>query len=218
MALYTITTLPGTVSCQRRLLPARVFFYVLLFFFLFLSSLTATAAPPQSFVIKNPHTEVVKNRLFARLSVSVDDEEGLRNMLKDGAVLALGIGVDMERLRSWWGNEEIVSTEFVSTILHDPLTRDFLVVIPSPDGEKQRRDKNLTRLLHSTWRDISIPLLSLERLRINDVDSTYSITLSLTLQHTEVPPWLEKSLVFWSSDVVPPEKINLSYVLPEANP
>lgn len=173
------------------------------------------AAPPQSFIIHYLHTSEKQHWLFANLSVTVDDEDGLRNMLKDGAVLGLGVSIKVERVRSWWGNEEVRAEEMTSTILHDPLTRDFLVNMPGADGIKQYRDKNLTRLLHATWRNLSIPLISLDRLRAENPEGEYRIILDFSLQHKEVPPWLEKSLVFWSSNVVPTERVVLDYSLPD---
>ena len=32
---------------------------------------------------------------------------------------------------------------------------------------------------------------------------TYKVRLDVTLQHAEVPPWLEKALFFWSWDIAP---------------
>lgn len=191
---------------------------ILTLLLLLLLCLPCFSAPPQSFVVKTVRTAVKQHRLFAELSVSVDDEEGLRNMLKDGAVLALGINIVVERVRSWWGNEEILATDYSSSIMHDPLTRDFLVEQPGVEGIQQHRDKNLTRLLHVTWRQIAIPLTSLERLRIDEPGSHYLIKLNLSLQHAEVPPWLENSMVFWSSNVVPKQSFTLEYALPADMP
>lgn len=153
--------------------------------------------------------------LYVKLSLNVDNEDGLRDMLKDGAVLDLSVSTTLERKR-WWSNEEIVSSEFVATILHDPLTRDFVVLLPGTEGQKQVRDKNLTRLLHSTWRSLSLPVLSLTDLLLQERDAEYSLILNVSLQHAEVPPWLENSLVFWSSKVVPSEKIVLPLQMPGA--
>lgn len=154
--------------------------------------------------------------LSVALSLNVDNEDGLRDMLKDGAVLALSIATTLERKRSWWSNEVIASTEFVSTILHDPLTRDFIVLIPEEQDRKQIRDKNLTRLLHTTWQTLSLPVLSLTDLLLQEQEAEYSLILDISLQHTEVPPWLENNLMFWSSKVVPSEKIVLPFHMPGA--
>ena len=202
-------------SCDRDIaLPGNICFSAFFVLLSFLVALPCFAAPPQSFVVQGPSTVVKQHRLFVDLAVTVDDEEGLRNMLKDGAVLALGIAVTVERIRSWWGDELVFEDNYTSTILHDPLTRNFVVELPEQDENKQYPDKNLTRLLHATWRKLSIPLVFMERLYVDEPGSEYRITLALSLQHAEVPPWLEKSLVFWSSNVVPKEKFTMSYMLP----
>ena len=175
----------------------------------------ALALPPQRFVIQQPEIAIESGMLYVKLSLNVDNEDGLRDMLKDGAVLDLSVSTTLERKR-WWSNEEIVSSEFVATILHDPLTRDFVVLLPGTEGQKQVRDKNLTRLLHSTWRSLSLPVLSLTDLLLQERDAEYSLILNVSLQHAEVPPWLENSLVFWSSKVVPSEKIVLPLQMPGA--
>lgn len=202
-------------TCSRPIATSgKIRFSAILVLLSLLVSLQCLAAPPQRFIVENPRTSVKKHDLFVDLSVTVDDEDGLRNMLKDGAVLALSIAISVERIRSWWGNDEILEREYASTILHDPLTRNFVVSLPDQEGTKQYPDKNLTRLLHNTWRKLSLPLISIERLRADEPGSEYRITLNFSLQHTEVPPWLEKSLVFWSSNVVPKEKLILQYSLP----
>ena len=205
--------------CREFALSGSYYCSIILLLLSLLLSSPVSAAPPQAFVIHNPRIITTQHQLVASLSVSVDDEDGLRNMLKDGALLALGISATIKRVRSWWGNEEIFTSESISTILHDPLTRDFLINLPELEGKSvPHRDKNLTRLLHATWRKLSIPLVSIERLTEDEPGSQYEITLNLSLQHNEVPPWLEKSLVFWSSNIVPQEKITLQYALPEASP
>lgn len=214
MSLYPSTEKRGPSCCRGAATSLRAFFSAALALLALLTASYGHAAPPQSFVIQNVRATVKQHWLFADLSVSVDDEEGLRNMLKDGAVLALGVAISVERVRSWWSNEEIGAGEYVSTIFHDPLTRDFLVELPDAEGPKQNRDKNLTRLLHLTWRQLSIPVISIERLYIDEPESQYLVKLNFSLQHTEVPPWLENSLMFWSSNVVPKQTVTLEYSLP----
>lgn len=185
---------------------------LLLGVFLFLS-LPAHASPPQKLLLAPPATSVLNSELFLNLSLTVDDEDGLRDLLKDGAVLRLGLSVAMNRKRSWWTNAEVVSREYHSIIRHDPLTRDFVVTLPASDGEKTLRDKNLTRLLHASWRKLSLLVAPLQVLYAQGEKEEFLISFTLSLQHTEVPPWLEKSFIFWSSDVVPQEKRTLPFHL-----
>lgn len=148
------------------------------------------------------------------LSLTVDNEDGLRDLLKDGAVLELVIDVSVERERSWWGNAEAAAVEYASTIRHDPLSRDFLVSVPARDGKKEFRDRNLTRLLHASWRKLVLPVAPLKELQRNEPADAYLVTIGFSLHHTEVPPWLEKTIVFWSTDVVPREKQTIRFNMP----
>ncbi len=172
---------------------------------------SARAAAPQQFVIDKAALRTSSNTLFADISLSVDDEDGLRDLLKDGAVLELALAVNVERQRSWWTNKSVSEEVFVSGLRHDPLTRDFVVTVPGIASQHTLRDRNLTRLLHISWRKLSLPLASLDLLKQGDEDAHYIVTIAFTLQHTEVPPWLEKSLVFWSSSVVPKTERTLEY-------
>jgi hypothetical protein len=214
--IHTFAHAPYAFSCRRGLaFPATLLFWgMLCAVALFGFALSAYALPPQAFVVESPRAEATDGTVRVSLAVSVDNEDGLRDMLKDGAVLALSIGIALERDRAWWMNETVFNKDFVSTIGHDPLTRDFVLTLPSPDGDRASRDKNLTRLLHATWRKISVPVIKITSIPERAADDVYSIVLTISLQHTEVPPWLRQNTVFWSSDVVPSKTITLPLQLP----
>ncbi len=213
-------------ACLRGVLPSGVRFssvYITLFslclsFFICAPALEALALPPQRIVVQNPTARIEDSMLRVLFSLTVDDEDGLRDMLKDGAVLALTVSTELERARSWWSDEKIVAAEFTSVIWHDPLTRNFIITMPESGQDKQYRDKNLTRLLYGTWHGFSLPILSLSKLLQQGKDAQYKITITISLQHTEVPPWLENARVFWSSDVVPQESFTLPFQLPDSMP
>ena len=121
----------------------------------------------------------------------------------------------MERERFLWSNAEAAAVTFLSVIRHDPLSRDFVVSVPTHGGDKEFRDRNLTRLLYASWRNLSLPIATLENLRRSEDADEYVITLAVGLRHTEVPPWLEKTLVFWSADVVSQEKRTVHFSMPD---
>ena len=129
-------------------------------------------------------------------------------------MLQLGVTVTISRKRSWWSNVELAHREYRSVISHDPLSREFVLELPTGGEEKTLRDKNLTRLLHASWRKLSLYVAPLRTLRAEGSGEEFVIAFEVSLQHTEVPPWLEKSSIFWSSDVVPPEKRELPFRLP----
>lgn len=195
----------------RRFWPA-----IILCAFALLSALPpALAVPPENFLLETPRIRVQDNMLVLDLSVSVDSEDGLRDLLKDGASLALNVTVTIERNSSWWKNAEISSTSYLSHLRHDPLTRDFLVTIPGT--EQQLRDRSLIRLLHSSWRAFSLTVIPVRFLEVHGQDSAFSVTCSFSLRHTHVPPWLESNSVFWSSDIVKPEQRTVMLRLPAIN-
>ena len=171
----------------------------------------AVFAAPQRFILETPVLVAVAGTLYADCSLSVDDEDGLRDLLKDGAVLELRISTEVERRRSWWSNADLGSGVFVSALRHDPLTREFLLTLPGDGRETLHRDRNLTRLLYATWRKLRLPILAEQAFPKGRGPQDYLITLTFELRHTELPPWLEKSPGFWSSDVVPQERRELEY-------
>lgn len=199
----------------------------------FLLHSPAHALPPKQFVFTTPAARLVADTVRVDLSITVDNEEGLRDMLKDGAVLELAIDLTLERKRSLWANAEVAARRYVSVLRHDPLTREFLLTLPGngngqfsetePDGEtppaeevpgngktREIRDKNLTRLLNAGWRALSLPLAPMQDIQAENGDADYEILINISLEHIEVPPWLEKS-VLWSSSVVPSASINLPF-------
>lgn len=184
--------------------------FLILFLYSLLSA-PALAAAPQLFVLENLSLAEERDALVFHCSVSVDDEDGLRDLLKDGAVLELTIDLTLERKRSWWLNADGIERVFTLGLRHDPLSRNFLVSVPGAEAQEILRDKNLTRLLHAGWRQMKLPLAPMQLLRDQGRENIYLLTATFRLQHTEVPPWLEKSLVFWSSDVVSQETRTLEY-------
>lgn len=186
---------------------------------LFLSSFfflphPALALPPTRLIITNPALSFQDNTLLFTFSVTVDDEEGLREIMKNGAVLELMTQIDVERERSWWANAQVFTRTYSSVLRHDPLSRDFIVTFPEKDGTRELRDRNLTRLLYESWKKLSFPVVDAMALTRQN-DEAYYLNFTITLRHIEVPPWLEKSLFFWSPEVVPPENGALPIPPPE---
>ena len=170
----------------------------------------AHAAPPQRFSLGYLALAHEQDGLFVDIACTVDDEDGLRDLLKDGAILELSVDVRVERYRSLWKNSEVVRTVYTSTLRHDPLTREFILRMPGSDDKPPLRNRNLTRLLQASWRQMRLPLLDTEQLAALDASDEFTVFVVLDLHHTEAPPWLENSLVFGSFAVVP----QVEYTLP----
>ena len=96
------------------------------------------------------------------------------------------------------------------SVRHDPLTREFILHMPGADEKAPLRNRNLTRLLQASWRQMRLPLLDAAGLAALDAGDEFTVLVTLELQHTEAPPWLENSLVFGSFAVVP----QVEYTLP----
>jgi len=176
----------------------------------------AHALPPREIIMDPPAAVVEDGMIILRLALTVDNEEGLFTLLKDGAVLELGLSVLVERERTLWRNAKAVGVDFSSILQHDPLSRDFVLRVPTPDGEKEVRDRNLSRLLQASWRRLALPVASLEELRRKEPAASYQVVLTVSLRHTGVPPWLERSSLFWSAEVVPQVKRRFFFTPPPA--
>ncbi len=170
-------------------------------FFLFV--FTAYALPPQRFVVEKIRLLTENGVLCVALDLTVDDEDGLRDLLKDGAELGLSVNITLERKRSWWSNKTMKEDSHLSHLRHDPLTREF-IYFASDSSAPPSRDKNLTRLLHTVLRNTLLPVLPLSQLAAEGANNEYHVLVRIDLNYEGIPPWLEKSPVFWSSEVLPP--------------
>lgn len=190
---------------------SHAFLHAFALFFLLLLPFSATAGPPQRFIIEDARFAPHEDILYFTCSIAVDEESGLHDILKDGAVLELTVDVSLERHRSWWTNSEVAEARYTSVLRHDPLSRDFIIVYPAASGEELTRDRNLTRLLSGHWRKLELPVTSMETIRELGTDRDYILIARFSLRHTEVPPWLQSSVGFWSSEVVSDQKVTLEF-------
>lgn len=178
--------------------------------FILLACLFFSVAPAraalESFVGELPELRAEGDVLTMTMRLSVDDEDALRVLLRDGATIELGVKVHIERRRTFFPNEEIGELEFSSLLKYDSLVR--LYRLTEPIGERVVQDENLRSLLSKSWKNMSLPLAMTS---VFAEDEEYLVTVDLTLQHAELPPWLDKTLVFWSREVVAPETFKLDY-------
>lgn len=207
MAFRSVSTLPGR-RCSSSKASRRVAL-VLALLCSFCFPLAATAL--EHFVGDAPEVYFKNKTLLLHLRVSVDDEGGLRLLLRDGAILELALKVTVERKRTLWANENIATLEFSSQLKYDPLTRQYLLITPATRETVQAA--NLRSLLADTWKDLDLPLLEAGSF-VNGED--YRVDLGMSLQYTELPPWLDRSLVFWSRDVVQSETHKMEFSFDDA--
>jgi hypothetical protein len=196
-------------ACEQAARPA----FCLLLILLCIFGTSAYAAPAHRLIVDPPPVlRTAEGFLVADISIAVDNEAGLRDLLKDGALLELEIQASVERLRSLLGNAELERQTRAFLLRHDPLSREFLLSAPGAHDAGDMRDRNLTRLLHAGWKKLTLPLVPLKTLRAEGEDEEFAVELRVTLRHADVPPWLQKNFVFWSSEVAP----QLHFTLPFA--
>lgn len=150
--------------------------------------------------------ESLLDKVHIRAGLVLGNTVFVRGLLRDGAVMTMTCKIKVQRLRTVLANENVAELLREYHLRHDPLTREFVM---DYGGNKPQRQKHLDSLVSSFWEEIDFvlplktPLVSGE---------TYRVTIELTLQHAEVPPWLEKALFFWSWDVVPPVSFTQEFV------
>lgn len=169
----------------------------------------AFAVPPKYFDVENPRLETKDGTITVRLAIGVDNPTGLFEMLKDGASVELLINAKLERVRTLWTNVTLAEMDVLSSLQHNPLTREFSLYMPG--GDKPLLDKNLDRLLAATWEKFVILFGPVSLLDGEEKGTEYRITLTLKLQHAKPPPWLAKGFMVWSKDILDPEKVVLDF-------
>lgn len=168
------------------------------------------AVPPKYFDVENPRVQTTGGNITVSLSIGVDNPTGLFEMLKDGASVELLVNAKLERVRTFWTNVPLAEMDVLSSLQHNPLTREFSLYMPGHD--KPLLDKNLDRLLAATWEKFALLFGPVTLLDGEEKDTEYRITLTLKLQHAKPPPWLVKGFMVWSKDILDPEKVVLNFL------
>lgn len=130
----------------------------------------------------------------------------VRSQLRDGAVMTLTCKLALERVRTLLSNEVISGESRSYQLRHDLLSREFILSSP---GHPIVRQKQFDTLLASAFQHLDF-LLPLQAPLVSG--ETYRVQLKITLEHAEVPPWLEKALFFWSWEVTPPLSFSQDFI------
>ena len=180
---------------------------------LLLACSTSALAAPDNFVHGRPELSLPGDgNLVLSLPVSVDNEDAMGDILRDGASLALAVKITVQRKRTLWFNASEHEVEYSSLLRHDPLSREFKMSMPG--NEQILQDKNLRSLLSRTWKELKLPVAPAALFTPSD---NYIIKVELSLKHASLPPWLDRTLMFWTKEVVNSTSLELDYRVDDAS-
>lgn len=142
-------------------------------------------------------------------AIAVSDPAPLQANLRDGAALNLQMDVLVEHPRMVLPDKTISQQRLLFQIRFDPLTREYILLQQAKPPVRQRR---LAALLDGVLGDATIPLAPPAILMPGE---QYRVSITLAMRHADVPPWLERTLFFWSWDVIAPTTYTLDFVCGE---
>ncbi|MDR2502970.1 MAG: DUF4390 domain-containing protein [Deltaproteobacteria bacterium] len=166
----------------------------------------AQAAEPARFILERAQWVEGNGKLWLKLSLGLENEALLEELLRDGIKLELRIETRLERKRSFWFNAGMAEAEFVSSLSYDHLSGEFKMTLPG--REQVQRGPALLRLLTEGWLAFKLPLAELS---LVEADEEYLIEADIGLVRAEMPGWLDRTLIFMSKNVVETEHITLDY-------
>ena len=150
--------------------------------------------------------EMLNDGIHVSTGIGLENGGVVRSQLRDGAVMALTCKLALERVRTLLSNEILSEESRSYQLRHDLLSREFILSSP---GLPIVRQKQFDALLASSFQHLDF-LLPLQAPLVSG--ETYRVQLKVTLEHAEVPPWLEKALFFWSWEVTPPLSFSQDFV------
>lgn len=163
----------------------------------------AAAVAAQKFQIKGFSVGGTDKQVEVHLRLAVSEEQNLSYMLRDGAKMEFICRVELLRKRTFWSNELLAENGVYYRLTYDLLLRDFVL---AAQDEPPARNENFHALLAETWGDLVIALDNPAGLA---PDEEYLIRATVELKHGEMPPWLARSILFWSDVIIPPTTFEL---------
>ena len=150
--------------------------------------------------------EMLNDGIDVSMGIGLENDGVVRAQLRDGAVMTLTCKLALERVRTLLSNEVLSEESRSYQLRHDLLSREFILSSP---GQPLVRQKQFDALLASVFQHLDF-LLPLQASLVSG--ETYRVQLKITLEHAEVPPWLEKALFFWSWEVTPPLSFSQDFI------
>lgn len=130
----------------------------------------------------------------------------LQATLRDGASFHLDTDVQVDLLRSLLPNVSVSTSHATCVIRFDPMTREYLLLRPNA---LPARHKRLDTLFQEAVGD-SVHVFPLPP--ENKEGDQYRASLTLSLRYADVPPWLRKTLFFWSWNIIEPITFTLDFI------
>ena len=168
-----------------------------------LGLLPRPALAEQNFLLKGFSLSGTDKHLEINLRLAVSEEHNLAYMLRDGAKMEMSCQVSLLRKRTFWSNELLTENVIYNRLTYDLLLREFAL---SAQGQPSIRNESFRRLMAETWENLCIPLDNPAGLT---QDENYVVKVTVDLKHTEMPPWLTRSILFWSDEIIPPTTFEL---------
>lgn len=158
-----------------------------------------------SFILNSLNLNETTGGMNLEAYVALRHTEPIEDGLMEGALLNLEISALLERRHSLRPNSSLSSASLLYQIRFDPVSREFVLLRPDLPPLRQRR---LSHLLENVLADMVL-FLPLEKAAR---PGKYRASLKLGLRQADIPPLIERTLFFWSWEVIPPTTFSLDYL------
>ncbi|OEU67584.1 MAG: hypothetical protein BA863_06170, partial [Desulfovibrio sp. S3730MH75] len=159
---------------------------------------SASSVHAASLDLKNMVLDNQAGSIIARFGLNLKGGTKAEEALKNGIKLKLECEATLYVHQSLWADSSVASKIYSDKLSYDSLSKEF--VLKQPGKKTPLRNKNFTDLLQEGWDSIILDLGPWSTLKRGE---RYKLKLNVTLDQTDVPEWLKKTLFFWSCDVVP---------------
>ncbi len=131
----------------------------------------------------------------------------IEKMLISGTSINIDYLASLKKEKMLFPDEELQNYISGWQIRYQPITREFILY---HENDNPLRSRDLSSLLVTIFSHYTFSLHLIEPLKENE---KYYVEIFIGLRHATVPPWLEKTLFFWTWDIS-----KASYTLQLAQP
>lgn len=165
-----------------------------------------SAAADQQLHLRDFVLDNSEGQIAVRFGIGFSELDPLRLMLKEGSQVTLDCEATLSEPNTLWLASTLTRQQFSSMLTYDVLTREYVIV--HENDTTLHKNTSLIKLLESTWEKLTInlgQLTTLERGR------DYRVELNIRIKNENVPPWLAKTLFFWSWDIAPSMHYSMNF-------